>query len=109
MIEVRAVHALQSCDHCLLYIAHVIGRLKSGDDITFSVDQEFCEVPADVCLITILLVICRSELIESGILESPAESVERLLGSKIGKQRVSGSVPNLRVQNSWISSSEPGA
>ena len=70
---------LQSGGYLLFYFLHVNGRLEARDNLAFPVDEELCEVPSDVCLVTVLLVVGRCELVESGILQALAETVERLL------------------------------
>ena len=61
-MNVSESELLQCLNNSFLYNTHIFGWLKTCDDFSFAVDEEFCEIPFDVCLIAKLLVIEIGEL-----------------------------------------------
>ena len=69
-------------------VLHIDRRLEAGDDVPLAVDEELCEVPADIGLVAVLLVVHGRKLIQRGVFQTLPEALERLFRGQPGKQRI---------------------
>ena len=74
---------------------HIEGRFKARDDIALAVDQEFCEIPFDVRLVAVGLVVSIGKLVECFVFEPLAEALKRLLCREEREKRVGGIAVNI--------------
>ena len=61
--------------YLLLDIGHLLCRFKTGNDLTFLVDEEFGKVPLDVCFLLVVRISLGEHVVEdvgNGVLHIPA-------------------------------------
>lgn len=76
-MQINCHLSLQSRDDSGSDFLHVHGRLKSRDDLNLAVNEEFREVPADIGLVTVFLVVHGGKLFQRGVFQALAKALKR--------------------------------
>ena len=79
---------LQRRQNRLFYLIHIRRRLKAGDNLTFTIDQEFGEIPLDIGLVPKLLIVHLGKFGKGGDLQSLAETFKRFFTRQIHIERI---------------------